>query len=328
MSTAGTELMRTGPLPAIAPADAPLNPSTHSAAASGSQAQPVIPLPTPTEWRAAGLSLMFHLLLLLVLAALLIPVRSIGSGTSIDGGLGNESGNTGDLLDSVNIGSPEPGSAHDLDKSLVPAVEGVPAIEGAMSGGSGSGSGSGKGNVDAIASLGMAGGGSGKGVGFFGTRARADSVVFIVDMSGSMEGHRFDRAVEELGHSLSLLSSTQKFFIYFYNGVTFPMFGQRAAKLLPATSGNLSRATKWIKAFHPEGDTAPEDAIERAIKLKPQVIYFLTDGEIPNTTRATAERCNKEHKTVIHTIAFEYEGGAEQLRGIAADSHGKYRFVP
>jgi hypothetical protein len=97
---------------------------------------------------------------------------------------------------------------------------------------------------------------------------------------------------------------------------------------LPATTGNRDKAIKWIKKFQPDGDTAPEDAIERALKLKPQVIYFLTDGEIPNTTRATAERCNKEHKTVIHTIAFEYEGGAEQLRGIAADSHGKYRFVP
>jgi hypothetical protein len=328
MSTAGTELIRSGPLPAIAPADAPLNPSAHSAAASAGQAQPVLPMPSPTEWRAAGLSLMFHLLLLLVLAALLIPVGSSGGGTSIDGGLGNESGNSGDLLDSVNIGSPEPGSGHDIEKSLVPAVDGVPAIEGAMSGGSGSGSGSGKGNVDAIASLGMAGGGGGKGVGFFGTRARADSVVFIVDTSGSMEGHRFDRAVEELTRSLNLLQPSQKFFIFFYSGSTFPMWGQRSAKLLPATTGNRDKAIKWIKKFQPDGDTAPEDAIERALKLKPQVIYFLTDGEIPNTTRATAERCNKEHKTVIHTIAFEYEGGAEQLRGIAADSHGKYRFVP
>jgi hypothetical protein len=106
------------------------------------------------------------------------------------------------------------------------------------------------------------------------------------------------------------------------------MFEQRNAKLLPATTGNRSKAAKWIKAFRPEGDTAPEDAIERALKMKPQVIYFLTDGEIPNTTRSTAQRFNTEHKTVIHTIAFEYEGGAEQLRGIAADSRGKYRFVP
>jgi hypothetical protein len=325
MSTAGTELARPGNLPPIAPADAALAPS-HSAAAAGA-AQPAIPLPTRSEWNAAGVSLMFHLLMLLVLAALLIPVRTVGNGTSIDGGIGNEQGDSGSLLDSVTIGSPEKGTGQDIEKSLTPAVEGASAIEGAMAGGSGSGTG-GKGSFDAIASLGAAGGGGGKGVGFFGTRARADSVIFIVDMSGSMEGHRFDRAVEELIHSLNLLQPTQKFFIFFYNGVTYPMFEQRNSKLLPATSGNRAKAAKWIKAFRPEGDTAPEDAIERALKMKPQVIYFLTDGEIPNTTRSTAQRFNSEHKTVIHTIAFEYEGGAEQLRGIAADSKGKYRFVP
>jgi hypothetical protein len=328
MSTAGTELVRPGNLPPIAPPDAALDPSPHSAAAAAAAPQAAIPLPTRSEWNAAGVSLMFHLLLLLVLAALLIPIRTAGSGTSIDGGIGNEQGDAGDLLDSVTIGSPEKGTGRDIEKSLTPAVEGASAIEGAMAGSSGSGSGSGKGTFDAIASLGAAGGGGGKGVGFFGTRARADSVVFIVDMSGSMEGHRFDRAVEELIRSLNLLQPSQKFFIFFYNGATYPMFELRNAKLLPATTGNRTKATKWIKAFHPEGDTAPEESIERALKLKPQVIYFLTDGEIPNTTRSTAQRFNTEHKTVIHTIAFEYEGGAEQLRGIAVDSKGKYRFVP
>jgi hypothetical protein len=325
MSTAGTELVRPGSLPSIAPPEAALEPQAATAAAAAPQ--PAIPLPTRSEWNAAGVSLMFHLLLLLVLAALLIPIRSVGSGTSIDGGIGNEQGDGGDLLDSVTIGRPEKGTGRDIEKSLSPVVEGASAVEGAMAGG-GSGNGTGKGSFDAIASLGAAGGGGGKGVGFFGTKSRADTVVFVVDMSGSMEGHRFDRAVEELIRSLNLLQPSQKFFIFFYNGATYPMFEQRNAKLMPATTGNRAKAAKWIKAFRPEGDTAPEDAIERALKLKPQVMYFLTDGEIPNTTRSTAQRCNTEHKTVIHTIAFEYEGGAEQLRGIAVDNKGKYRFVP
>jgi hypothetical protein len=333
MSTAATELARPNNLPPIAPADAPLEPPPNSPAATAAAPHPAIPLPTRSEWNAAGVSLMFHLLMLLVLAALLIPVHSVGSGTSLDGGIGSEQGDAGDLLDSVSIGSPEKGTGHEIERSLAPAGQGASAVEGAMAGGSGSGTG--KGNIDAVASLGAAGGGGGKGVGFFGTRARADSVIFIVDMSGSMEGHRFDRAVEELIHSLNLLQPAQKFFIFFYNGVTYPMeisgvthHAERIPKLVPATTGIRAKAIKWIKAFHPEGDTAPEDAIERALKMKPQVIYFLTDGEIPNTTRSTAQRCNADHKTVIHTIAFEYEGGAEQLRGIAADSKGKYRFVP
>jgi hypothetical protein len=40
---------------------------------------------------------------------------------------------------------------------------------------------------------------------------------------------------------------------------------------------------KWIKTLKPDNDTAPEEALERALKLQPQVIYLLTDGEIPPT---------------------------------------------
>ena len=184
------------------------------------------------------------------------------------------------------------------------------------------------GHFDAVAALGAGGGGTGKGVGFFGTRARADTVVFVVDMSGSMnDGRRFDRAVEELIRSLNALVPAQRFFVFFYNGVTYPMLDMRTAKLMPANPGNRNKVIKWIKTLEPNGDTAPEERWKGAPKLKPQVIYFLTDGEIPETTRDTAKKFNHEHKTVIHTIAFVTEEGADMLRGIAKDNRGKYRYV-
>ncbi len=287
---------------------------------------PSAPLSTRAEWNAAGVSLLLHLLVLLALAALLIPVRTSGHGTSLDGGLGDEG--DGDLFDSVTIGSPAPGKGEDLERLATTTVEAVPALEGAMAGGSGSGS-SGSGRFDAIAALGAGGGGGGgHGVGFFGTTARAETVVFVVDMSGSMQGHRFDRALEELTRSLNKLQSTQKFFVFFFNNQTYPLFDQHNPKLLPATAGTRARALKWLKSLHPDGGTFPEDAIERALKLKPQVIYFLTDGEIPETTRDVAQKWNGDRKVVIHTIAFETEEGAEMLRAIARDARGKYRFVP
>ncbi len=230
MSTAQTELAPAGgPLvfPAAGPAISPVAvPAAHSA----------IPVPTRAEWNAAGLSLMIHLLLLLALAAWLIPVQTDHNGTSIDGGIGMEDGD-GELVDSVTIGTPDPGKGTDIEKTATTTVDAVPAVEGALAGSSGSGTGAGR--FDAVASLGAGGGGSGKGVGFFGTRARADTVVFVVDMSGSMnDGRRFDRAVDELIRSLNALVPTQKFFIFFYNGVTYPMFDQRSAKLMAATPGN------------------------------------------------------------------------------------------
>jgi len=321
MSIVQTELAPAKGLP-VFPADGP----AISEVAVPSAAHPSIPVPTRAEWNAAGLSLLIHLILLLVLAALLIPVQTLHSGTAIDGGIGVEDGDR-ELVDSVTIGTPDPGKGTDLEKTATTTLEAVPTVEGALAGSSGSGTGSG--HFDAIASLGAGGGGSGKGVGFFGTRTRADSVVFVVDMSGSMnDGRRFDRAVDELIRSLNAMVPSQKFFIFFYNGVTYPMFDQRSAKLMAATPATRTKAIKWIKTLQPDGDTAPEDAIERALKLKPQVIYFLTDGEIPPTTRDTAKKFNQDRKTVIHTIAFVTQEGAEMLRGIALDNRGKYRFVP
>jgi hypothetical protein len=335
MSTARTELAPpTGspPVPSVVGL-ASAEPDSPVGSASAAP-HTTLPLSTRGEWQAAGLSLLFHLLLLLVLAALLFPIHKLGSGTSIDGAIGAEDGDGGDLVESLRIGSPDAGKGQDVEKTAVTTVEGVPAVEGALAG-SGSGSGTGNGRFDAVAALASGGGGSGgKGVGFFGTQSRADSVVFIVDMSGSMNDReepskprRFDRAVTELLRSLNALQPSQRFYIFFYNNVTHPMFDQHEAKLVAATPGMRAKAERWVKSLHPDGDTAPEDAIDRALRLKPQVIYFLTDGEIPATTRDTAKRGNNGRKTVIHTIAFQSEEGVEMLRGIASDNRGKFRFV-
>jgi Mg-chelatase subunit ChlD len=163
---------------------------------------------------------------------------------------------------------------------------------------------------------------------FFSIQDRADTVVFVVDMSGSMlDGHRFDRAVSELVRSLGALAPSQKFFVLFFEARTHPMLDMRSAQLTPATADNRTKVVKWIKTLKPDADTAPEDALERALKLEPQVIYFLTDGEIPPTTRDTVKQFNQAHKTVIHTIAIGTEEGADQLRDIAKDNGGKYQFV-
>ena len=171
-------------------------------------------MPTRAEWNAAGLSLVIHLLLLLVLAALLIPVRSVHSGTSIDGGIGTEDGD-GELVDSVTIGTPDPGKGTDIEKTATTTVDAVPAVEGALAGSSGSGTGAG--HFDAVASLGAGWRGVRERASVSSARrSRADTVVFVVDMSGSMnDGRRFDRAVDELIRSLNALVPTSEILCVF-----------------------------------------------------------------------------------------------------------------
>ncbi len=139
---------------------------------------------------------------------------------------------------------------------------------------------------------------------------------------------RFLRARQELYLSLGQLSRTQKFYIIFYNDKTFPMYApQIVQSMAPAATEHLSLAKLWIQNFNPGGGTDPQMAFQLALSLKPEVIFFLTDGQIPVTTRGVAKMYNKS-RTRIHTIAFGIPTQQGILKAIAQDNQGRYRFVP
>jgi von Willebrand factor type A domain len=186
-------------------------------------------------------------------------------------------------------------------------------------GGSGGGSGGGTGT----------GTGPGIGAGFFGTTGAGKSFVYVVDMSGSMTGRRFDRAKAELVKSINKLNAEQKFYIYFFNDRTFPLFEPKPAKdMVPANSTNKERARRWIGLRHAESTTNPNYALQQALEMRPEVIFLLTDGELddPDAVRYMIRKYNKT-KVVIHTIAFENEDGGLTLEAIAQENDGIYRFV-
>ena len=176
---------------------------------------------------------------------------------------------------------------------------------------------------------GIGGLGEGGGVGFFGTTARGRSFVFVVDCSGSMRGSRFRRAVAELEKSLSQLEPDQRFQVLFFNDDAVPLVHSKYQdQLIPADRRAMQEVFAWINAREANGGTVPDDALVRALALKSDVVFFLTDAEkVPRTVRTLILRKNK-NRTIIHTIAFGNQGGETLMQGIAADHSGRYRFVP
>ncbi|HTI51703.1 MAG TPA: VWA domain-containing protein [Planctomycetaceae bacterium] len=188
---------------------------------------------------------------------------------------------------------------------------------GGRGGGSGTGTGRGKGP------------GIGLGAGFFGSKGKGKSFVYVVDCSGSMFGQRFVRAKSELVRSINKLTPEQKFYVYFFNDRTFPLFYPKPAKgMLPANKTNLQRASAWIRSRDPDSTTNPNLALQQALEMKPEVIFLLTDGELddPGEVREMIKKFNKSN-VVIHTIAFENEEGAVTLEAIAKENNGTFRFV-
>ena len=138
---------------------------------------------------------------------------------------------------------------------------------------------------------------------------------------------RFVRALEELNSSLNDLKTWQKFEVIFYSDGPIPLFHPDSkAKLHPASRTVRKKVAKWIGQLVPGGGTQPADALRQALDLKPDVIFFLTDGVIPPETRDVVKQANR-YNTIVHTVAFTSREGEAVLKGIAEDNRGRYRYV-
>lgn len=168
--------------------------------------------------------------------------------------------------------------------------------------------------------------GQGK-VTFFGKEVQANSVAFVIDASKSMSGTRFQRARTELLNALNKLEPNQTFFVVFYTNETFPMFfPDNTIKLIPADQTNRQRVFNWIEQSQAQGGTQPQLAIALTLKLKPDVVFFLSDGDIPVETQGIVKYHNEG--TAVHTITFGSDVGSRIMRQIALRNSGEYRFIP
>lgn len=166
---------------------------------------------------------------------------------------------------------------------------------------------------------------------FFGIGGYGQIFVYVVDCSDSMnENDKFNRARYELLHSIEQLGSDQRYYVVFYNDKAYPM---DADKPLLATQDNLAHTTQWINQVEPDGGTNPLPALLFALSLRPDAIYFLSDGQFdPGTIQQMRSR-NRQNLRLhirqipIHTIAFFDRFTEGLMRTIARNSGGEYRFV-
>lgn len=163
---------------------------------------------------------------------------------------------------------------------------------------------------------------------FFGLGGYGNTFVYVVDCSDSMnEDRKFDRARYELLQSIEQLGKDQRYFVIFYNDEAYPM---NADKPVPATPDEFQRTRRWVSRASASGGTNPLPALLYALSLKPDAIYFLSDGRFNPTTIAQLRIQNRPHsrRVPIHTIAFVNRDTMSLMRTIARQSDGEFRFVP
>jgi hypothetical protein len=176
--------------------------------------------------------------------------------------------------------------------------------------------------------IGVQGGIFGKG------RGNARLIVFLCDATGSMI-NKMPTLKDELNKAVVGLKPNQSFDIIFYQGEKIePM----APAMIAATPENKRKAGTYLEGVTATDTTEPVAPLIAALKLKPQLLYFLTDAadfpDVPALLGAI-KKYNSENKTKINTILFvenkaERERNADSeglMKQIATDSGGLFRWV-
>lgn len=157
--------------------------------------------------------------------------------------------------------------------------------------------------------------------------------VYVIDCSGSMVGDRMAFARAQLISSINLLDPSQKFQVLFYNtsvrALSIPR--QPINTLYAASAQNTSAAVRAIRKVRPNEGTRHGPAIERALRLGPDVVFFLTDGHDRPLSVGELERINKLNngRARIHTIEFGQGpllGAQSWLRSLSSKNGGQYKY--
>lgn len=181
-------------------------------------------------------------------------------------------------------------------------------------------------------SAGATGGGPGQ-TQLFGVTGQGTRFVYVFDRSASMEGVRLATAKHELIASLNALESRHQFQVVFYSqrpeAMPFDRGGR--SRMVAADARSKLQAESFIRGVIADGPTYHLPALEMALGLAPDVIFFLTDADEPQMTSSELAKIRHSNRgTVINTIEFGAGPSSANynfLQQLAAENNGQHGYV-
>lgn len=183
------------------------------------------------------------------------------------------------------------------------------------------------------------GGASSKSVGskatvsLFGISGTGSRFVYVFDRSISMAGPPLRAAKQQLIASLDPLESVHQFQIIFFNHEpqAWDLTGGQQ-RIAFATDANKQLAKKYVQNIMATGGTFRHTALQLALRLRPDVIFFLTDTDDPMSARDLDQAISRAERDAIAIHTIEYGSGAASsnenfLRRLARETRGRYVYV-
>jgi Mg-chelatase subunit ChlD len=169
---------------------------------------------------------------------------------------------------------------------------------------------------------------------FFGTELRSDRLVFVIDISGSMEAEgRIGRAKAQLEQAIGALSDKARFTVLAFSS------GCRVweKQLVPASPQNRQKALEFVRGLTPTGNTLTLGAMKAGFEVEgADAIVLLSDGFPTETNNATGQpmqndevlseiaALNRFKRWRIDTFGFASANMADFMKRLAEESGGTY----
>ncbi len=152
------------------------------------------------------------------------------------------------------------------------------------------------------------------------------TVVFVVDVSGSMAGASIIEAKRALRLCLRHLRAGDRFNVIAFNNSHWS-FAPRVAEF---TQDALAKADQWIEALAPNGGTEMLGPLTEAITLaEGGVVMLLTDGEVGNEdeiAQAVMKR-RGESRSRVYSFGIGTNVSEALLRDLARETGGAVEFI-
>lgn len=167
---------------------------------------------------------------------------------------------------------------------------------------------------------------------YFGVRGEGTKFVYLVDRSASMDGDPLAAAKQEMVQSLESLDEVHQFQIIFFNTRAEPFTIDGRQRIAFASEQNKRMADRLLRGVTAHGGTDRRDALLAALRLGPDVIFFLTDVDSPMTDVELQEiaRANNRYHAMICTIEFGRGPDPKRynfLRALAERTGGQYGYI-
>ena len=157
-------------------------------------------------------------------------------------------------------------------------------------------------------------------VNFFGATGKGSKFVFVFDRSGSMSGRPLESVKRELIKALEPLKSNHSFDIIAYDHTVEAW----KDKLISATKENKADAVGFIERISSRGGTEPRAPLLAAIDHKPEIIFFMTDGEF---VLNVDEICARGKKIIINVVQFSDGLPLAVLQELAKRTGGEFMLI-